>query len=200
MEKLVSTLPGVKRGFENRNVGNAVRRTFQSSALLTTSFLEHLPANLYPLCRDLYREELARRAGSARVFTNTLSTLIHEAARMAVIFPNARFIFVKRNLEDNVLATYLRKYREGNAYAYDLKATRDHILWYHQMIELMMQKFPHIVRVIQYEDIIADPANALRIAAELCGIPLSGGSAPSVGGDPGCAAPYRRLMAAALEG
>ena len=61
MERLVSGLPGVKRGYENPIVENAVRQTFQVSALPPDSALGSLPAPAYPLCRALYSEELMRR-------------------------------------------------------------------------------------------------------------------------------------------
>jgi tetratricopeptide (TPR) repeat protein len=198
MEQLVSTLDGVKRGYENPIVENAVRRTFQTSALPTGSLLEHLPPQLYSLFRELYTEDLARRSGSAKVFTNTLANRNHDTARMVDIIPNVRFVFLKRDVEDNMLRIYMRKYRSGNPYAYDLKATRDHILWYHQVMDLMAEKFPEIVRVIGYDDMIVDPAAVLRTAAELCGLPIPAGPSPTLGGDRRCAVPYRDFINAEL--
>ena len=116
------------------------------------------------------------------------------------MFPNVRFIFVKRNLEDNVLRIYQRKYAKGNFYSYDLKAAREHVLWYHQMMDVLAAMLPTIVRVIQYEDMVADPAAALRTAANLCGLPAPEASLPAVGDDRGCAEPYRQFMAAELNG
>jgi hypothetical protein len=129
-EQLTATLAGVKRGYENPIVDNAVRGTFQTAALLTNTFFEALPAQLDSQCRELYLEELARRAGSAKVFTNTHPVSVHDAARVTAAFPNVRFIFVKRNLEDVLRRIFLRKYSQGNAYAYDLRAARDsdHVL------------------------------------------------------------------------
>jgi Flp pilus assembly protein TadD len=195
MEGLVSGLAGVKRGFENPIVENAVRRTFQTSGLLTSIFFEHLPPQLDALCREIYIEELTRRAGSARVFTNTHPARIYDAARMASVLPNVRFIFVKRDVDDIVLRIYLRRYSAGNAYAYDLKAARDHVLWYHQTMDLLAEKLPDVVRIIHYEDLIADPAAARRVAAELCGLPAADAPLPELGDDRGCAAPYRQFIA-----
>lgn len=199
MERLVSRLDGVERGFENPIVENTVRRTFQASGLPPDGQLGHLPPQAYPLCREIYREELARRAGSATVFTNTHSGCIFEPACIVSVFENVRFILMKRNLDDNLLRVFLRKYRAGNPYAYDLKAARDHILWYHQMIDLMVEKFPRIVRVIRYEDMITDPATASLTTAELCGLLVSERPAGTVTGDLECAVPYRHFMALKLE-
>jgi tetratricopeptide (TPR) repeat protein len=199
MEKLVSELPGVKRGYENPIVENTVRRTFQVSALPPDSALSSLPAPAYSLCRTLYREELARRLAGAIVFTNTNSSCLFEAVHIASVFENVRFIFMKRNMEDNLLQIFMREYQGGNPYGYNLKAAREHILWQHQMANLMAEKFPEIVRIIHYEDMIANPMICLQAAAELCGLAITGVPLPTVAGDPGCSAPYRQFMIAELE-
>jgi tetratricopeptide (TPR) repeat protein len=198
METLIATLDGVKRGYENPIVENAIRRTFQSAGLLTDRAFEMLPSTLDSLCREIYMEELGRRAGSAKVFTNTHPARIHDAARVAATFPGVRFIFVKRNLDDNMLRIFMREYAVGNSYSYDLKATREHLLWYHQMIDALADKLPQIARVIQYEDIIADPAAALRMGAGLCGLPMKEGPLPELGDDRDCSKLYQALIDAAL--
>jgi tetratricopeptide (TPR) repeat protein len=200
MEKLVSKLPGVKCGYENPIVENAVRRTFQVSALPPDTVLSLLPAPAYSLCRTLYREELARRLAGEIVFTNTNSGCLFEAVHIASVFENVRFIFMKRNIQDTLFQIFMREYQGGNPYGYDLKAAREHILWHHQIIDLMAEKFPDIVRVIHYEDMIADPTACLRTAAELCGLSIPNGLLPAVAGDPDCSALYRQLMMMELEG
>ena len=129
LETLVSTLDGVKRGYENPSVERAVRRAFQSAGLLASKMFEVLPPTLDAECREHYLDELTRRAGQAQVFTNTHPARIHDAARLASAIPNVRFIFIRRSLEDNMLRIYMRKYQSGNAYAYNLHSIREHILW-----------------------------------------------------------------------
>jgi Flp pilus assembly protein TadD len=203
MEQLVATLDGVKRGYENPSVEKAIRRTFQQANLLESRriglHIGLLPPQLYPQCRDFYLEELAGRVGSARVFTNSNPSLIYEAQLMASVFPNVRFILLRRNLEDTILRMYQYRYRTGNAYSYDLKAARDYVVWYHQMIDLMAAKFPDIVRIIDYEGMIANPAAAVRVAAELCGLRTTDGPLPDVGDDRGCAKPYYDFIRAELS-
>jgi hypothetical protein len=198
MESLVSSLHGVKRGYESAVMENAVRRTFQSAGLLTHRMFEALPAKLDSQCREIYLEELARRARSAKVFTNTHPSRIHDAARVAAAIPNVRFIFIKRNFEDNMLRIYMQKYAAGNSDSYDLKALRDGLAWYHEMIDLLAAKLAGISRVITYEDLVADPPAALGVAAELCGLPIDHGPIPYIGDDRGCAEPYREFLKSAL--
>src|SRR5262249_5093530 len=141
---------------------------------------------------------IGKRAGTAKVFTNTFPGRIRDAAFIVRILPNTRFILLKRDIDDNVLRIFMRRYSRGNLYAYDVKAARDHVVWYHQMIDLLAQKLPGVVRVIQYEEMVDDPTSALRTAAELCGLPAPQRILSSVGDDRGCAEPYRKMLQAEL--
>src|SRR5262249_28960640 len=198
MERLIGMLDGVKRGYENLMVETAVRKALQTVGLPQTGLFETLPPTLYPVCRAMYNEDLFQQVGSTRVFTSTNPSRIHDADLLAIAFSGVRFLCMKRNAEDNVLRIYMRRYKTGNVYSYDLRAAREHVAWYHDMMDLLAQKFPHIVRVIQYEDMIADSADALRSAADLCGLPLAPRAhLPALGDDRGCARPYRQFMTAA---
>jgi hypothetical protein len=135
----------------------------------------------------------------AKVFTNSYPARIYDAALVAATFPNTRFILLKRDIDDDVLRIFMRRYSRSNFYACDLKAARDHVVWYHQMIDLLAQKLPGVVRVIRYEEMIADPSAALRTAADFCGLPMPQRPLPPVGDDRGCAEPYRKWMAAELQ-
>jgi len=61
----------------------------------------------------------------------------------------------------------------------------------------MTAKFPDRARIIRYEDMVTDPAGALRVAADLCGIPMGDKALPPTGDDRGAAEHYRHLMGAA---
>ena len=162
--------------------------------------LDVLPEKLDDQFRTFYLEELSERAGGAEVFTNTHPARIHDAARIAAIVPNARFLFIKRDLNDTLLRVYMRKYTRGNADSYDLKAARNSIVWYHRMIDLLAARMPGISRVLQYEEMVEDPRAALRIAADLCGLPPPAKLLPEIGDDRGCARPYLDKMETALAG
>ena len=82
---------------------------------------------------------------------------------------------------------------------YDLNAARDHVSWYYQMIDVLAEKLPNITRVINYEDMIADPVSAVRAAANLCGLPATDTVPFDIGDDRDCAAPYREFMTADLS-
>jgi len=194
LERLVSSLDHVKIGSEAPIVEKAVRRTFQTAAIPTSSRLENLPAELLPSFRDMYLEGLAQRVGTARVFTNTLPGHIHNAALLANVIPNVRFLLVKRNLDDVTWRIYLTKYLSGNAYAYDLRAILDYLEWYNTMIELTAEKLPDVTRIVSYEAITSDPATILHGAAEFCGLEVGERPMSPLPSDHGCSAHYVQFL------
>ncbi len=198
MEYLASTLDGLKRGYENPITENSVRQAFQTAALPPRDRVVELPPALNDLFLDFYDEELEQRAAGAQVFTNTHPGQIHSVLRLASVLPNARFIFVKRDLDDIMLRIFMTKYAAGNAYGYDINNIRDHVTWYYQMIDLLAERLLHISMVINYEDIIDNPAQALQAVAELCGLHQPNDQVPTIGNDRSCADPYKKFIGNAL--
>ena len=198
LEQLVGLFDGVKRGFEGPIVENALRGAFQSAALPNSIIFEQLPANSYPIFGEFYLKELRRRAPSARVVTNTIAARIHDIARIATTVPNVRLVFMKRDIEDNTLRIFMRKYIRGNAYAYQIKSIYEHLLWYHQMSDRLAEIFSDISLVINSETMVSNPAVAVREIKILCGLAGQPEHLPEVGDDSGCATPYRDFMSAAM--
>lgn len=194
LERIVADIPGVRRGYENPIVENAIRYTFQSTGLMTRLHLAELPRQLDGVFREAYKAELKGRAPEAQVFTNTHPTRIVDAWRLAMAVPQARFVFVKRDVHDLALRIFMKHYRSGHPYAYDLAAIYRYITWYHAMMDETARRYPEIVRIISYEDMIADPRRVLATVADLCGLTRAEGAIPALGDDRGAAEPYRAAM------
>jgi hypothetical protein len=63
------------------------------------------------------------------------------------------------------------------------------------MIDTLASKLPGIARIVQYEELVANPTEAMQIAADLCGLDIGKSIVPpEVGDDRGCAIPYQHLM------
>jgi len=200
MEGLVSTLPGVKRGYENSITDNVVRRVFQSMGLLSRDLVSAMGPGMHGLFREFYKEELSERAGGAKIFTITTPGLIVDAIQIAKLVPNARLIFVKRDLDDIAIRIFMKNYVKGtNQYAYAIDTIHEYISWYYEMIDICVEKLPGVARTIHYEDMVGKPKAALDIAAELCFLPSEDGPVAQPGNDRGCGAPYKDFMRAALN-
>jgi len=159
-----------------------------------------MPVGLDPEFIDIYKKEILERAGGSLVFTNTHPAKITEVLRYAKTIPGSRFLFVKRDIDDLILKTYMKYYKSGNSYAYCVKTIYEHIEWYHNLIDIYEKKIPGICKIVKYEEMIGDPASTMIAACKLCGIEGDVSTIPSLGDDRGVAEPYAGFIRDALEG
>jgi tetratricopeptide (TPR) repeat protein len=200
VESLAGSIPGVKRGYENLIVGNAAARATQMAGFPTVRRAAAMPPAVEPSFAEAYRRELLQRAAGAPVFTNTNPGIIHDVGRLFCLIPGSRFVFVRRNTDDNSLRIFMTKYNVGNEYGYDLRSIHAQIAWYNRMADTWARKLPStIVLTLNYEDVIADPKAARSQIAGLLGLPAPVGSIPDLGDDRGCATPYKAFMDAELR-
>jgi Flp pilus assembly protein TadD len=190
LEAVLAAAAGVRRGYESRIVEKAAYRTFQLSGLLSSNKLSDLPRELESRFGKIYLESIVKVAGGAKVVTNTHPGMIDQIGRIAECVPNARFVFVKRDVNDIVLRILMKKYRSGNHYAYKLQHARQYVAWYYDMIDTWQAKLPKISLCIDYNELVADPnLHSGRIGA-LSGLGLSFDTRNAVGDDRDCARPY----------
>jgi len=199
LEGLVALLEGVRRGFESRVVEPAVRRASQLSGLLTINDLSDLPRSLDRRFSQFYADDIRRFARGARIVTDTHPGMITAVGRVAETIPSARFVFIRRDRFEAALRIFMKPYRRGNHYSYDIAAIFDHLACCDEMIDLWSEKLPDRAITVSYEDVVADPEATLARVAELCGSDMPSGLRPELGDDRGCARPYRPLIEAALK-
>ncbi len=196
LEKLVGSGGRVKLGYENYLVHDATRRANQFAGRLGDTDLFQLPTELYDDYTRLYLAELNEKAPGCDIFTNTMPGLLSRVGPILQTIPNARFVFVRRDVDDLALRVFFKDYRSGNAYSYRLPDVYEYLSWYHRMEDMWAKKYPEHVMLVAYEDMAANPAATLARVAELCGVAASTGDLPDIGDDRNCAEPFREMLAA----
>jgi tetratricopeptide (TPR) repeat protein len=199
VERLLGQLEGLKRGYESRLVERASRRTSQLSGLLTMRNPCDLPTALDDKFREFYFQEVQEFARGAKIVTDTYPAMIPYVGRVATALPNVRFIFVRRDRHDCALRIFMKHYRAGNHYAYDIKTIFHYLAWYYEMVELWLEKFPEISLSINYEDAVAEPKATLSRIVEFCGANVDVRFPRDLGDDQGCSQAYREFIDAALR-
>jgi tetratricopeptide (TPR) repeat protein len=200
LELLISKLEDVKRGHESRFAEIAARRTSQQAGFLALSNPQALPPMLDSAFKDIYVEELKDFAKGARIVTDTYPAMIPYVARVARSIPNCRFVWMKRDINDLSLRIFMRHYKQGNHYGYNIKTIFQHVSWYYELADLWLERFPEISIKMNYEDMVVDPRAAFERVAQLCGAEVPKGALPDIGDDRGCSLPYRAYIADALTG
>lgn len=199
-ESLMASQFGVKRGYENPAIEDAIQTAYQMGGLITYDSIGQLPLQLYPSLRDAYRKSIDEFLGTNSIFTTTSPGYIWDSPLLLKAIPNVRFVFIKRNVDDLMSRIYLRRYRTRNTYSYDIQYIQNYAKAYNELIELMSELLPSVSRVIVYEDMVVDPLKATDEMCELVGIEPDHTVLPQIGNDIGCGEPYKELMAATLAG
>jgi len=199
VERLIGQLDGARCGYENRLVERASRRTSQLSGLLTMRNPSDLPTALDDKFREFYLGELREFARGAQIVTDTYPAMIPYVGRVATVLPNVRFIFVRRDEYDCALRMFMKHYRAGNDYAYNIKTIFHYVSWYYEMVDLWLKKFPEITLIIDYDEMVAEPEAALGRIVKLCDAGGGAGVPSDLGDDRGCSQPYRTLIDTALR-
>jgi hypothetical protein len=194
MERLLAVHPDVCAGGESPVIGDAVRQAMQATGLLPESHLACLPREVHPAFLTRYRAAVVAEAGTARHFVNTLPGLIGEAARIAAVVPNARFVLMRRDSDDLVFRMLLKRYAHGNLYACRPDTARAHAESYGRMAAALARAWPDITLVQDYDDMVAHPAQARDRVLRFLGLDAAGLPEARVGDDRGVAAPYAAVL------
>jgi Flp pilus assembly protein TadD len=197
-ESIISSQADVFRGYENPAIQRAITNGYQNGALISFKSIGQLPLQLYPIVRDFYKGLVDELIGANKIFTNTTPGHIWDAPIVFNAIPNTKFVFIKRDFHDLVLRIFMKHYRTGNTYSYDLSAIKRYVTAYNKMMDLMLQAFPEDSIALQYEDMVADPGKALEQMCTLCGLKPDASLMPDVPNDAGCSEPYRGLIDAGL--
>jgi hypothetical protein len=196
LEKLVGSGSRVKLGYENYLVHDATRRTNQFAGRLGDRDLLQLPVELYDDFTALYLAALNEKAPGCDIFTNTMPGLITRVGPILQAIPKARFVFVRRNVDDLAVRIFFKDYRRGNTYSYRLPDVYAYVAWYHRMEDMWAKKYPAHVMLVAYEDMVANPAAILARVTEFCGVAAPTGDLLDIGDDRNCAKPFREMLAA----
>jgi len=199
-ESIIALQAGVKRGYENPAIEDAVATGFQMGGLVTFQSLAQLPSQLYGTVRDVYRKNIKELLGDSNLLTNTSPGHIWDVPFFLKAISNMRCVFIKRDIGDLMLRIYMKHYRVGNTYSYDINVLEGYVNAYNKMIDALSETFPSVSCIINYEDMVANPAKALDEVCKLCGIIPNHSVLPQrIANDIGCAEPYRGMVKAALD-
>jgi tetratricopeptide (TPR) repeat protein len=189
-ELLVSTIAGVKRGFESLIVEKSVRHSFQGAALPPHEQLTELPSGLENAFRTQFLDQLSHSSKGCHVFTITHPARLLDAKRLATILPSAKFVMVKRDVEDMTVRIFMKMFSIGHPYAYSLQSIKEYISWYYSVMDALTEKLPGRNCHISYEDLIAEPKKVRDELAKFCGLTQTNVPIPVLGNDCGCAKLY----------
>jgi tetratricopeptide (TPR) repeat protein len=194
LESLLSRIEGVRRGFENKLLSSAVAKANNAGGMLPSGFLPFLPDRLLPKFSEIYHRLVESKSAGSKVFTTTTPGLVAYVPSIIAALPTAKFILMHRSPLDLLVRTYFKNYRSGHHHAYDPKWIAEYVDWYDDLSRQWEKQFPERVRILSYEQLVANPTKTVSDIAMWLGLNPQSLEGPLVGDDSGVAKPYISIM------
>lgn len=194
LEFLLSSIQGVHAGGESSIVTDSINLSFQRNGFSPCLESRLMPPALLADFRSVYKERLTLIGNSKQIFINTSPHPITNAGWIINNIPNVKIVCVKRERLDLMLRIFMKLYTAANEFSYDLEAIGCYLDWYEKMVDILAEKFPKCVRVVNYNEIIDHPNVVRNEVASLCKLEEPANLPVHPGHDRGCGLPYADFL------
>ena len=201
IERLLSAIPTVFCGYENSIHYDVLRRVVDGARCTNVANLIDMPSELGATYAAQFSMVLRQRAPDAGTFISTGPDPIGDALMLNRYVPGCRFVFLKRTRRDNAFRIFMFDYHEVATHmtcAADLGAIKEYLDWYEALIDICAARMPEQCIVLNYEDVVEDPAAAVAQILDLCGGGAVPDQLPDIGDDRDVSAPYAHWLDPAL--
>ncbi len=190
LETLVSGDHRIKRGYENSVVEAAAVRASLAADLGTIRSISNLPVSLLGSFAEGFRQRVENCSKDKKAITITNPGHVGGVGRLAEALPEARFVFLTRDLDDTALRIFMNSYAAGNHYAYHIDTVYQYVEWYEDVTKALVAKLADRCLHLRYEDMVSEPTASVEGVLKLCGLSAENVTLPDVGADVGAAGPY----------
>jgi tetratricopeptide (TPR) repeat protein len=195
LESLIGSVEGVRTGREDNIVRDTALRTAQKSDLLSEEWLANLPVELNDLFSEIYHGVLSRYGADARLLTITHPGSIFDVGRLVDCVPEARFIFMKRDLDDTAFRIFANFYSlNTNQFSNNINDIYEYLDLHNSLIDNWMDRLGSKTMTVSYEDLVENPQSTLTRVCKFCGLKPSSNPDLQIEDDRGCAEPYRKWL------
>ncbi len=129
---------------------------------------EQLTKSKYPACtaqlsaaqietlRDSYLDKIKERSGEASYFVDKNPLNYHSIGFIKQVFPEAKFIYCKREAMDNCISIFKLPFDSNQTYSHDLKALGLYYQQHEKLMAFWQQCYSNDIFLNQYEKTVAD--------------------------------------------
>jgi tetratricopeptide (TPR) repeat protein len=173
VEQILASHPLVHGAGETGLLGVAVSNLARNLQHAYPEGLDALPASQLRDQAKAYLEALEKRAGSAQRIVDTSPMNFLQLGLAAALFPDARFVHVRRDPMDTCLSIYREMLGEMHSYAHDLHDLGHFYQLYEQMMEHWSETLGNRLHEVVYEELVREPRQEIRRLTEFCGLPYN---------------------------
>jgi len=166
-EQVLASHPDVHGAGELKSMGQLVRDLFLSRGEQIGARLDSVSIKQ---AAERYLSSLPVESRHYQRVTDKMPANFWHIGFIALMFPNASIIHVRRNPIDNLLSCFQQNFGQGQAFSNDLEDAAHYYWLYRQVIEHWRSLLGDRILNVDYEDLVEDPERQSRRLAEHVGL------------------------------
>jgi hypothetical protein len=170
VEQVLASHPAITGGGELRFMDVVLRNHAAMVEGGKISSLLRLTCDQLPELAETYLSLIAPMAPQEQMVVDKMPGNFFHIGLIALMFPNAKIIHVKRNPMATCLSCYKQRFLEGHAFSYDLDDLGRYYLAYLDLMEHWRQVLPGRVFEVEYEALTSDFEPQARRLIDYCGL------------------------------
>lgn len=119
-----------------------------------------------------YLEEIVRYNRKSRFVVNTLPQNFQNIGVLHVLFPNAKYIHIRRDPIDTCLFCFTKNFQHAHTYSQDLAVMGMYYQSYREIMDHWNSVIPDRIIDVDYEKFVTDPALTLKSVLEFLDLDL----------------------------
>ena len=176
MEQMFSRHPKVQAGGELR----ATAYAFHNSPDLRQVLEEEAPDSIVTddmLTRlgEQYQTFLHREGLRSEYVTDKMPNNYLYAGLLALAFPRAKILIMRRHPLDNLLSNYMQNFGNNQPFSTSFETMAQVYDQFDKTARHQLETLPDQVRFVEYEKVVADPEAQMREALDFVGLPYDAG-------------------------
>ena len=174
VEQIISSHPDIYGAGEVKYLSmamNRVRDRFPSLPKFPQTMEKITPPQL-GIIADNYLKLLTKSSGDAKRVTDKLLSNHFFVGLIHLILPNAKIINTQRDPVDTCLSGFTKLFKDDMPHSYDLAELGRYYAKYKEMMDHWQAVLPEgTLKVVQYEDVVADTEKEAKALIEFLGLP-----------------------------
>ena len=135
--------------------------------------LPHVPREMIEGFAAAYLESTARRLeDGTEHLVDKMPANYANVGLIALMFPNARIVHIKRNPIDTCISCFFQKFTRGHDYAFNLDWLADHYRAYATLMAHWHTVLPGRIHDVAYEDLVSNSAETIYDLLYACGLDM----------------------------
>ncbi len=171
VEQILASHPQIFGAGETGLLGAAIANLSRQLEQPYPEGLDALPTRVIHEQAEQYLAGLEKRAGSAQRIADTTPMNFLQLGLAAAMFPDARFVHVRRDPMDQCLSIYRQTLGDAHSYSHDLHDLAHFYQLYEQHMEYWHETLPGRIHDVEYEQLVTNPKSEVRQLLEFIGMP-----------------------------